>query len=123
MRTNTPVTNVEYELRDGSSIVSKTDLKGLITYVNPDFIEASGFTEKELIGQPHNMVRHPDMPEEAFADLWVTLKAGRPWTGIVKNRCKNGDHYWVIANVTPIFDSGSIVGYMSVRSKPTREVI
>jgi methyl-accepting chemotaxis protein len=123
MRTNTPVTNVEYELREDSSIVSKTDLKGIITYVNPDFIEASGFTEQELIGQPHNLLRHPDMPEEAFADMWKMLKAGKPWTGIVKNRRKNGDHYWVIANATPIFEGGNCVGYMSVRSKPTRQVI
>ncbi len=123
MRMNTPVTNIEYELRETSSIVSKTDLKGIITYVNPDFIEASGYTEKELIGQPHNLVRHPDMPEEAFADLWNTLKAGKPWTGIVKNRRKNGDHYWVVANATPIYESGSVVGYMSARSKPSREQI
>lgn len=123
MRTNMPVTNVEYVLKDGSSIVSKTDLKGLITYVNPDFIDASGFTEKELIGQPHNLVRHPDMPIEAFADLWITLKNNRPWTGFVKNRRKNGDFYWVIANATPIFENGSCVGYMSVRSKPSREQI
>ena len=120
MRMNTPVTNVEYELKEGSSIVSKTDLKGLITYVNPDFIEASGFTEKELIGQPHNLVRHPDMPVEAFDDLWRTLKAGKPWTGMVKNRRKDGGYYWVVANATPIFEGGSAVGYMSVRSKPTR---
>jgi methyl-accepting chemotaxis protein len=123
MRLNTPVTNVEYVLKDGSSIVSKTDPKGLITYVNADFIEASGFTEKELLGQPHNIVRHPDMPEEAFADLWNTLKKGRPWTGIVKNRRKNGDHYWVVANATPIYEGNNCVGYMSVRSKPTREQI
>ncbi len=120
MRTNLPVTNVEYELKEGSSIVSKTDLKGLITYVNPDFIEASGFNEKELLGQPHNLVRHPDMPVEAFDDLWRTLKQNRPWTGVVKNRRKNGDHYWVIANATPIFEAGHCIGYMSVRSKPTR---
>lgn len=91
MRTNLPITNQEYLLRDGMNIVSRTDLKGRITYINDDFIEASGFTEAELIGEPHNLVRHPDMPEEAFADLWSTLKAGRPWTGLVKNRCKNGD--------------------------------
>ena len=89
MRTNLPITNQEYLLRDGMNIVSRTDLKGRITYINDDFIEASGFTEAELIGEPHNLVRHPDMPEEAFADLWNTLKAGRPWTGLVKNRCKN----------------------------------
>jgi len=123
MRSNTPVTNVEYDLRENLSIVSKTDLKGIITYVNPDFIEASGFIEKELIGQPHNLLRHPDMPEEAFADMWATLKAGKPWTGIVKNRRKNGDHYWVTANVTPIFEGGNCVGYLSVRTKPSRQVI
>ncbi len=123
MRMNSPVTNVEYELKEGSSIVSKTDLKGLITYVNPDFIEASGFTEKELLGQPHNLVRHPDMPVEAFEDLWNTLKKGRPWTGLVKNRRKDGGYYWVIANATPIYEGGSCTGYMSVRSKPTRVAI
>jgi methyl-accepting chemotaxis protein len=123
MRMNTPVTNVEYELREDSAIVSKTDIRGVITYVNADFIEASGYTEKELIGQPHNLVRHPDMPEEAFADLWNTLKQGKPWTGIVKNRRKNGDHYWVVANATPIYENGSLVGYMSARSKPSREII
>jgi methyl-accepting chemotaxis protein len=123
MRMNTPVTNVEWEMKDGSSIVSKTDTRGIITYVNPDFIEASGFTEKELIGQPHNLVRHPDMPEEAFADLWKCLTEGRPWTGIVKNRRKNGDHYWVVANATPIYENGIHTGYMSVRSKPSRAQI
>ena len=123
MRMNTPVTNVEYELREDSAIVSKTDIRGIITYVNAEFIEASGYTEKELIGQPHNLVRHPDMPEEAFADLWNTLKLGKPWTGIVKNRRKNGDHYWVVANATPIYESGTLVGYMSARSKPSRELI
>ena len=123
MRTNMPVTSTEWEMKDGSSIVSKTDTRGVITYVNAEFIEASGYTERELIGQPHNLVRHPDMPEEAFADLWETLKAGKPWTGIVKNRRKNGDHYWVVANVTPIHENGSLVGYMSARSKPTREQV
>ena len=123
MRINLPITNAQYELRDGLSIVSKTDIKGVITYVNPDFVEASGFTEKELLGQPHNILRHSDMPEQAFADLWATLKSGKPWSGVVKNRRKNGDHYWVVANVTPIYENGSLVGYMSVRNKPTREQI
>ena len=123
MRTNLPITQQEYVLREGSSIVSRTDLKGRITYINDDFIEASGFTEAELIGQPHNLVRHPDMPEEAFADLWKTLQAGRPWTGLVKNRRKNGDHYWVVANATPIKEGDSVVGYMSVRTRPTREQV
>jgi len=123
MRTNLPVTNVEIPLRDDTLIVSKTDLKGQITYINRDFIEISGFTEAELIGEPHNLVRHPDMPSEAYADMWQHLKAGRPWTGIVKNRCKNGDHYWVEANATPIWEGSSVIGYMSVRRKPTREQV
>ncbi len=123
MRTNLPVTDKEVELSDQKSIVSKTDLKGRITYINPYFIEVSGFTEDELMGSSHNIVRHPDMPPEAFADLWRSLKAGVPWTGMVKNRCKNGDYYWVVANVTPIIERGQSVGYMSVRSKPTREQV
>ncbi len=123
MRKNLPVTQSEYVLREGMTIVSRTDLKGRIEYINEDFIEASGFSEEELLGQPHNLVRHPDMPEEAFADLWVTLKAGRPWTGMVKNRRKNGDHYWVVANATPVLQHGQPVGYMSVRTRPTREQI
>ncbi|GGC66961.1 methyl-accepting chemotaxis protein [Undibacterium terreum] len=120
MRTNLPITQVEYVMKDGESIVSKTDLKGKITYINPYFIEVSGFDEEELIGAPHNLVRHPDMPPEAYADLWTTLKAGRPWTGMVKNRRKNGDYYWVKANVVPIRENGRVSGYMSVRTKPER---
>ncbi|MDD2915936.1 MAG: methyl-accepting chemotaxis protein [Gallionella sp.] len=123
MRTNMPVTSVEREFRDGETIVSKTDIKGVITYVNPYYCEMSGYSEQESIGQPHNYIRHPDMPEEAFADLWNTLKQGKPWTGIVKNRCKNGDYYWVEANATPIRENGQLVGYMSVRSKPARAVV
>ncbi len=123
MRTNLPVTQQEYALRDGLTIVSRTDSKGRITYMNADFIEAAGFEESEMMGQPHNVVRHPDMPEEAFADLWATLKAGRPWTGLVKNRRKNGDHYWVVANATPVLESGMVNGYMSVRTRPTREQV
>ena len=123
MKTNLPVTQKEVLLGAGQSIVSTTDLKGQITYINRDFLDISGFTESELLGQAHNIVRHPDMPPEAFADFWNTLKAGRPWTGLVKNRCKNGDHYWVIANATPIFQNGTVSGYMSVRTAPTREQI
>ncbi|MBA5606328.1 PAS domain-containing protein [Duganella sp. FT3S] len=123
MRKNLPVSNFEYEMADGKPIVSKTDLKGKITYINPYFVEVSGFTEEELIGAPHNLVRHPDMPPEAFADLWQTLKAGLPWTGMVKNRRKNGDYYWVVANVTPVIENGRVTGYMSVRSKPSRAQI
>jgi aerotaxis receptor len=102
---------------------SKTDIHGNITYVNQDFVNISGFSEDELLGQPHNIVRHPDMPVEAFADLWNTLRSGKPWTGIVKNRCKNGDHYWVEANAAPIFENGKIVGFTSVRGKPAREQV
>jgi methyl-accepting chemotaxis protein len=123
MRNNQPVTAIEHELREGGQIVSKTDAKGVITYINREFIEISGFTERELIGQAHNLVRHPDMPAAAFKDLWNTVEAGKPWNGIVKNRCKNGDYYWVEANVTPIFENGKLTGYMSVRTKPSRAQI
>jgi aerotaxis receptor len=123
VRTNLPVTGIEYILQDGQSIVSKTDTKGRITYINPTFVEVSGFSEDELVGKAHNVVRHPDMPSEAFADLWQTLKAGLPWTGMVKNRRKNGDFYWVVANVVPIRENGATVGYMSVRTRPAREQV
>ena len=123
MKINMPVTDNEVRMRDDQFLVSKTDLKGILTFVNPDFIEVSGFTEKELIGKNHNMVRHPDMPPAAFEDLWTTVKSGKPWTGFVKNRCKNGDYYWVDANVTPITENGRVIGYMSVRNKPTRAQI
>ena len=123
MRTNLPVTGIEYLLKDGQSIVSKTDTKGRITYVNPAFIEVSGFAIDELLGKAHNVVRHPDMPPEAFADLWATLQAGEPWTGLVKNRRKNGDFYWVVANVVPVKEHGRVIGYMSVRTRPQRDQV
>lgn len=123
MKTNLPITLHEVEVKPGQVIVSKTDTKGVITYVNRAFIEVSGFTESELLGKSHNIVRHPDMPPAAFADLWATLKRGHPWTGVVKNRCKNGDFYWVVANVTPIVANGAVVEYMSVRRNVSREQI
>jgi aerotaxis receptor len=123
MRINMPVTQVEHQLADGEYIVSKTNAKGQITYVNRPFIEISGFTEAELLGKPHNIVRHPDMPPAAYEDLWRTLQSGKPWRGMVKNRCKNGDYYWVEANANPIWENGRIVGYMSLRTKPTRQQI
>jgi aerotaxis receptor len=123
MRNNQPVTNREVEVQDDQAIVSKTDLNGNITYVNPYFTQVSGYDEAELLGAPQNIVRHPDMPVEAFADLWASIKAGTPWTGIVKNRCKNGDYYWVRANVTPICEHGKTTGYMSVRVKADRQQI
>jgi aerotaxis receptor len=121
MRLNTPITNVRYDISDTETIVSTTDLDGNITYANPYFVNVSGFTLTELIGAPQNIVRHPDMPVEAFADLWRTIRSGEPWSGMVKNRCKNGDYYWVLANVTPIFEDGKAVGFMSVRTKPSHE--
>jgi aerotaxis receptor len=120
MRMNLPVTDHEIELSDTSTIVSATDLQGNITYANPYFIQISGYSAQELIGAPQNILRHPDMPAEAFADFWQTIRSGRSWSGMVKNRCKNGDYYWVLANVTPVIENGSTVGYMSVRTKPNR---
>jgi aerotaxis receptor len=123
MRTNLPVTPTELRLREGCALVSTTDLKGRILYCNPAFIEVSGYTAEELVGQPHNLIRHPDMPAEAFRDLWATVQDGRPWSGVVKNRRKNGDYYWVLANVTPLMDGSRTIGYMSVRSCPSLEQI
>ena len=123
MRSNMPVTNVEYVLKDSETLVSKTDLHGNITYANQDFITISGFSAEELIGSPQNIVRHPDMPVEVYADFWGTLRSGKAWTGLVKNRCKNGDHYWVEANAAPMIENGEIVGYASIRTKPSREQI
>lgn len=123
MRTNLPITKTERFLKDGEYIVSKTNLKGQITYVNRPFLEISGFSEEEIIGAPHNIVRHPDMPQEAFNDLWTTLQSGKPWRGLVKNRCKNGDFYWVDASANPIWEGDKIVGFMSLRRKAERSQI
>lgn len=123
MRTNLPVTTNERTLPDGRYLVSKTDLKGIITYANDAFVDLCGFSRQELIGNNHNLVRHPDMPPSAFADLWKTIKQGLPWQGVVKNRSKNGDFYWVKAFVAPVYDGTDIVGYMSVRTKPSRNEI
>lgn len=123
MKINLPVTQVERFLEPGKPIVTKADLKGCITYANESFVNISGFEKHELIGQNHNLVRHPDMPPEAFEDLWKVVEAGQPWRGIVKNRAKNGDFYWVEAFVTPITQNGGIVGYMSVRNAPARDEV
>ena len=123
MRTNLPVSQTEYVLPPDLTLVSVTDLKGRITYCNAAFATASGYSQAELMGQPHNLVRHPDMPEEAFRDLWATIESGHPWQGVVKNRRKNGDHYWVMANATPMRDGDRIVGYLSVRMAPSRAQI
>ncbi|WED22581.1 methyl-accepting chemotaxis protein [Vibrio sp. JC009] len=123
MRNNQPVSQKEQKFRSSEDLVSVTDLNGKIKYVNSAFIDISGFTEQELVGQDHNIVRHPDMPKAAFADLWATVKSGEPWRGMVKNRCKNGDHYWVNAFVTPVMQHGKVIGYQSVRSEPSREQV
>ncbi len=121
MKINEPCTDREIPFPEDHILVSKTDAKGIITYANPAFIKISGFSEAELIGSSHNIVRHPDMPREAFRDLWDTVHRGDTWTGLVKNRAKNGDYYWVKANVTPIQLPDGRVEYMSVRTKPTEE--
>lgn len=113
MRSNLPVTQTEFPFPVGRALVSTTDLQGRILYCNPAFIEVSGYTKEELLGQPHNLIRHPDMPEEAFRDMWATIAGGMPWSGVVKNRRKSGDHYWVQANVTPLLDGDQPIGYMS----------
>ena len=123
MRLNLPVTDTEITLSDTETIVSTTDLQGNITYANPYFIAISGYTAEELIGAPQNILRHPDMPAEAFADFWSTIRSGLSWSGMVKNRCKNGDYYWVQANVTPVVEDGVAIGYMSVRTKPSRQQV
>ncbi|NIF22746.1 methyl-accepting chemotaxis protein [Candidatus Pantoea multigeneris] len=123
MRNNQPVTQREFVFDDHATLMSTTDLNSHITYANDAFTEVSGFTAEEINGQPHNLVRHPDMPQEAFADMWATLKKGEPWTALVKNRRKNGDHYWVRANAIPVVRHGQVRGYMSVRTKPSAEEI
>ena len=123
MRNNQPVTQQPFHFPDDATLMSTTDLDSRILYANDAFIEISGFSAEELTGAPHNLVRHPDMPAEAFADMWATLKQGEPWTGLVKNRCKNGDHYWVRANVNPVIRNGKLLGYMSVRIKPTDQEV
>ncbi|QTP59468.1 PAS domain S-box protein [Billgrantia antri] len=116
MRNNQPVTQREYKLDDQQLLITRTDLDGRITYANTAFVKVSGFSHDELIGANHNIIRHPDMPEEAFADLWQTIQRGDTWQGLVKNRRKDGDHYWVRATVTPIVEEGKCLGYTSVRT-------
>ncbi len=123
MRVNLPVTQREYDYPADRMLVSMTDSKGVITHCNHAFVETSGFTYEELIGQNHNLVRHPDMPPAAYRDMWNTIGHGHPWTALVKNRRKDGDHYWVQANVTPVLENGKPKGYMSVRVKPSRQEI
>ena len=125
MKNNQPVTQREfvYDYDDDVTLMSMTDTQSYVTYANSAFIQVSGFERDEIIGKPHNLVRHPDMPKEAFADMWRTLKEGQSWSALVKNRRKNGDHYWVRANATPVHRNNQLVGYMSVRTKPSRHEI
>lgn len=120
MKNNQPVTQREVSFPADTYLVSRTDLKGTITYANDAFVQISGFTREELVGKNHNIVRHPDMPEAAFRDLWDTVKSGLPWRGMVKNRCKNGDYYWVEAFVVPLKKDGQITGFQSVRTPAPR---
>ncbi len=117
---NAYVSQKEVPFPQGGVLISETDTKGIITYCNDAFVGLSGYTREELIGKSHNIVRHPDMPPPAFKWLWDTLKQERPWRGMVKNRCKNGDHYWGRATVAPVIENGRIIGYVSVRRAPTR---
>jgi aerotaxis receptor len=123
MKINEPVTQIEESYKSDANILSTTNSKGIITYVNKDFIDISGFDEDELLGKNHNVVRHPDMPPAAFADLWGKVKSDKSWMGIVKNRCKNGNHYWVDAYVTPIIKDDGTREYQSIRRKPKREYV
>ncbi|MCU6279020.1 methyl-accepting chemotaxis protein [Enterobacter quasiroggenkampii] len=123
MSSPTYVTQNEYPLDDDTTLMSTTDIHSYITHANDTFVQVSGYQLDELTGQPHNMVRHPDMPKAAFADMWYTLQQGEPWSGIVKNRRKNGDHYWVRANAVPMVRRGQVTGYMSIRTRATAEEI
>ena len=121
MKNNQPITNNEISLSENTVITSTTNVKGAVTYINQDFLDISGFTRDELMGKNHNIVRHPDMPPAAFADLWSTIQSGQAWMGLVKNRCKSGDFYWVDAFVTPVKMNGEITGYESTRVKPIKQ--
>lgn len=123
MKKNFPVTGNEKLVPEGVRLVSRTDTKGVITYANDAFVEVSGFSREELLGSSHNIVRHPDVPPAVFEDMWDTLKKGLPWRGLVKNRAKTGDHYWVDAHVVPVRKNGETIGYMSVRTRPARDDI
>nr|WP_318384323.1 methyl-accepting chemotaxis protein [uncultured Enterobacter sp.] len=123
MPAHSGVSQHEYLLDDDTTLMSTTDLNSYITHANDTFVQVSGYALDELIGQPHNLVRHPDMPKAAFADMWATLKRGEPWSGIVKNRRKNGDHYWVRANAVPMVRAGKVQGFMSIRTRATAEEI
>ena len=123
MRNNGPVSNTERSFPAHQRLISATDTQGKIVYCNDEFVAVSGYAKAELIGSDHNLVRHPDMPPAVFQAMWGYLKAGKSWMGVVKNRCKNGDFYWVSAYVTPILDDGKLTGFESVRVRPTAEQV
>ncbi|NIY47723.1 PAS domain-containing methyl-accepting chemotaxis protein [Cedecea colo] len=123
MSARATVTQQEYLLKDDTTLMSTTDLQSYMTHANDSFVQVSGYELHELTGTPHNLVRHPDMPKAAFADMWFTLQQGEPWTGIIKNRRKNGDHYWVRANAIPVVRKGKTTGYMSIRTNATPEEV
>ena len=116
-RKNQLIIDKEVDFESGVELISTTDKRGVITYANPEFCRIAGFSIEELVGNNHNIVRHPDMPAQVFKDLWKNLEARLPWRGVVKNRCKDGGYYWVDAFITPIFESGELVGYQSVRTR------
>lgn len=122
MRRNQNIINEEVTFDESQELVSTTDLRGIITYVNQEFCIIAGYNAEELIGKNHNIVRHPDMPKAAFKEMWTTLKQGHSWRGLVKNRCKDGRYYWVDAFITPIFEHGQLIGYQSVRTKPSQKL-
>ncbi|MBV1907336.1 MAG: PAS domain-containing protein, partial [Pseudomonadales bacterium] len=123
MRKTGAVTGTEVRLAKSDELVSATDTKGVITFANEAFCRIAKYTSDELLGQAHNLLRHPDMPSAAFKSLWHTIQTGDSWLGVVKNRCKNGDHYWVSAHVTPALQNGKVVGYESVRSPASLHII
>jgi len=123
MKNNQPVNNHRKNFKAGSQLITTTDLKGVIEYVNNDFVELSGYSREELVGQNHHVIRHPDMPEAAFESLWSTVKTDKEWRGIVKNRCKDGGYYWVDAYVVPLFKDGKKIGYQSIRSAPSKKQV
>ncbi|QQX79148.1 methyl-accepting chemotaxis protein [Shewanella sp. KX20019] len=122
-RNNASLVKQEVKLTSADQLISSTDKQGVVTYVNQRFVEISGYSEQELLGHNHNIVRHPDMPKAAFKEMWEKLAAGQSWRGMVKNRCKNGDFYWVDAFVSPLFEQGKLVGYQSVRVAPKTKYI
>lgn len=123
MRKNLPITNQEIEIPANAVLISRTDTKGRISYVSQDFAHISGFSEREMVGESHNLIRHPAVPPEVFRKMWETIKGGNPWSGVIKNRAKSGDYYWVDATITPVMSKGVVSGYMSVRKKATQKQI